>query len=356
MQTVTEEVRDDLGRIVKRTREQRQDVPQNSVISTRGEVTLLRSERKKGSAKYPGFIINCHFVYRVRNFADRATVANYVFPLSRGQSKFDNFIVLVNGMDQSAHLNLDAEGASWSMPMAPGQENEVAISYTSQGLQRFYYQISDEREIRDFLLTLTLPDIPRKEINYPEGCIPPTEIGVTADQRGSVLRWQLNRALTTRGMGIALPNPTQPGQQVALVLRYVWHGGILLLVTLAMTAILLGRGFTVVTTALVGGVFTGEFMLLAALCDLFPSFWMPWLLSAAIAVILTSLILGGYKAPKPMLALPIVFMAIYPLLALPEDINTALLTGMDVLTIVYLAILSLICLRGNTRSAPMTIT
>ena len=347
MQPVSDEVRDELGRIVKRTQLQRIDVPQNSITSTRGEVTLTRSERKKGSAKYPGFVLQCHFIYRVRNFADRATTADYSFPLSPGQSKFDNFIVLMNGEDQSAHLNLDSEDASWSMPMTPGQENVVDISYTSQGLQRFYYQVSDAREIRDFLLTLNLPDIARKDINYPEGCIPPSTISPTAHGRGSVLSWQLNRALTTRGMGIALPNPAQPGQQVALVLRYAWRGGMLLLVTLAITGIVLGRGFSVLSLALVGGVFSGEFMLLAALCDLFPTFWLPWALTAVVAVVLSFFILGGRKTPRPLLLLPIIFMAIYPLLALPEEINTSLLTGMDVLTIVYLAILGVMSMRGK---------
>lgn len=351
MQPVSDEVRDELGRIVKRTHNERVEVPQNSVTSTRGEMTLTRSERKKGSAKYPGFILQCHLVYHVRNFAERDTIADYAFPLSHGQSKFDNFIVLVNGVDQSGHLNLDSDGATWSMPMTPGQENTVDVSYTSQGLQRFYYQVSDAREIRDFLLTLTLPDIARKDINYPEGCIPPTTIGATANGHGSVLSWQLNRALTTRGMGIALPNPVQPGQQVALVLRFAWRGGMLLLVTLAITGIVLGRGFSVLTMALLGGVFAGEFMLLAALCDLFPSFWLPWLLTAALAVVLSYLILGGRNTPKPMLLLPIIFMALYPLLALPEDINTSLLTGVDVLSIVYLAVLGMMSMRGKAAIA-----
>ena len=79
MQPVTEEGRDELGRIVQHTHMERRDVPQNSVTRTRGDVTLTRSERKKGSAKYPEFIVQCNFVYRVRNFANRDTIADFIF-------------------------------------------------------------------------------------------------------------------------------------------------------------------------------------------------------------------------------------------------------------------------------------
>lgn len=74
LQPVTEEVRDNLGRIVKRTHMEQRDVPQNSITSTRGDIKLSRSERMKGSAKYPGFVVQCRFIYRVHNFADRSTL------------------------------------------------------------------------------------------------------------------------------------------------------------------------------------------------------------------------------------------------------------------------------------------
>ncbi|HEY3378980.1 MAG TPA: hypothetical protein VGL77_15955 [Armatimonadota bacterium] len=345
MRPVTEEVKDELGRIIMRTRMERVDVPQNSVTRTRGDVTLTRSERQKGTAKYPGFFLQCHFLYTVKNFANRQTEAEFTFPLSPEQSKFDHFTVLVNGQDQSAHLNLDAYSASWTLPMSPGQVDSVDISYDSQGLQRFYYQVADVREIRDFVLALNLPDIPPKSINYPEGCIPPTTIAPANQGRGSLLTWKLDRALTTRGMGVALPNPAQPGELVARVLRSAWRGGMLLVVTLVLTAIVLGLGFSVLRTALIAGIYVGEFMALAALTDVFPAFWLPWALTALVAIILSALVLGGRKASGLLLALVVIFMALYPLLALPEDISPSLLLGMDVLIIIYLAVLGALALR-----------
>jgi hypothetical protein len=340
---VTEEVRDQFGRIVTRTRMETRYVPQNSITRTRGEVTLHRSERMKGTARYPGFTLDVAFDYTVRNFADRRTDAHFDFPLSPEQTMFDGFTVRVNGQDMSSRLQFDPYDVTWTLPMDPGQVDEVSVTYRSRGLQRFYYQVSDVREIRDFLLTLRLPDIPLREINYPEGCITPTS--KQAANGGSVLEWRLDRALTTRGMGVALPEPAQPGALVARVLRYAWHGGMLLLVTVVITAIALGLGFNVLRIALLGAVFVGEFMFLAAVSDYVPSFWLAWAVAAVLAIGAAVLILGGRRAPFPLLWLPVVFMGLYPLLALPRDAAPSLLLGIDVLTVLYLAALGIIALR-----------
>ena len=38
--------------------------------------------------------------------------------------------------------------------MLPGQQSQVTVTYTSRGMDSFYYQIPTQREIRDFELTL----------------------------------------------------------------------------------------------------------------------------------------------------------------------------------------------------------
>lgn len=345
---VKEEVRDQFGRVVTRERWDERYIDQNSVAATRGEVTLTRSERQKGSARYPGYKIDCRFRYNVKNYAERATTANFVFPLSPGQSLFDKFTVFVDGVDMSARLHTDPYSITWDLPMQPGEAKEVEIAYRSRGLERFYYQVSDVREIRDFLLTLRLPDIPHGDINYPEGCIPPTE-GISAlnGGRGSELSWRFEHALTTRGMGIALPRPEQPGEHISRVLRYAWRGGMLLLVTLAVTLLALGQGFSVPRMALLAGVYVGEFMLLAALSDHVPSFWLAWAVAAVGAMVLATVLLGGRRMPVPALMLLVIFLGLYPLLTLPEEWSASLLLGVDVLTIVYLAVLGGLALRQS---------
>jgi hypothetical protein len=103
--------------------------------------------------------------------------------------------------------------------MTPGQELDLTISYNTRGLDCFSFQIPEAREIRDFRLSITVDGIRLQDVNYPEGCLPPKEKPVeTPDGKGVVLAWSFDRAITTAGMGIALPAQEQPGSSAALVL------------------------------------------------------------------------------------------------------------------------------------------
>src|SRR6185295_3693440 len=85
------------------------------------------------------------------------------------------------------------------------------IAFTSRGMSSWYFQVREPGEIRDFLLTITLPDVPKGRLNNPEGCMTPTAIKPTLDNLGSILTYRLDHAITSKGMGIALPPPPQPG-------------------------------------------------------------------------------------------------------------------------------------------------
>ncbi|HOS44746.1 MAG TPA: hypothetical protein PK794_13740, partial [Armatimonadota bacterium] len=100
-------------------------------------------------------------------------------------------------------------------------------------------------------------------------------------------------------------------------------------------------------------VFVGEFMLMAAISDYVPSYWLAWALAALPAIGAAYLILGGRRAPFPLYWLPVVFMGLYPLLALPREVAPSLLLGMDVLTVLYLAVLGILALRRTPEAPPL---
>jgi hypothetical protein len=77
-------------------------------------------------------------------------------------------------------------------------------------LSDWYFQVREPREIRDFILTLNLPDLPKGKLDYPEDCMTPTQIEPANDSLGC--------ALTGKGMGIALPKLPQPGAATRAVL------------------------------------------------------------------------------------------------------------------------------------------
>ena len=115
--------------------------------------------------------------------------------------------VLVDGHELGPDLRVEGEALRWERTMAPGDAVTVTIGYATRGVEHFYYQIPVPREIRDFTLAMRVADLPLADVNYPEGCLTPSVID--EDGEDVVLRWELDRSLTTAGMGIALPRPVQ---------------------------------------------------------------------------------------------------------------------------------------------------
>jgi len=330
-------------------------IEQNSMVKTRSAVTIKMDYRRKGSAYYTCFEDQCDFTYTVKNFSDRKTTANFRFPMSRGQTLFLDFQVLVDGQDFSDHLSFRGSDVCWSIPMVSGQQATVQVRYRSRGMETWYYQITKAREIRDFKLVMTLPDVPRERLNYPEGCLTPTEIAPALQGRGTVLTWVLDRAVTTRGMGVELPAARQPGDLVARTLQYAWRGAMLLLVGLAVSVLGSGIRIGLLRLALVGGAYCAQFMLVAALSDFPLGFIGALPLGALVALVLSLLALrwpaGAWSlAPACLVAF---FVLVYPLLALPHTAAPALMTGADIGLLVYLAGVYTIHTTASPHLAPM---
>ena len=355
--TVVESVQEELPRSDPEqpprfiTRKVTRQIEQNSIVKTRGAVTIKMNYRRKGSAYYPCFEDDCDFAYTVKNLADVKTTANFRFPLSRGQNLFLDFQVLVDGRDFSDRLNFNDNKVEWSIPMAAGQESTIQVHYTSRGMETWYYQISEAREIRDFKLVIDLPDVPKERLNYPEECLTPTQ--VTPRGNGTVLTWVLNRAVTTRGMGVELPAPRQPGNLVAGMLQYSWRGGMLLLVGLTVSVLggSVRRGL--VRLALVGGAYCVQFMLLASLSDFRLGLVGALPLGALVAILVSLLALRwppGAWSPAPAW-LVVFFVLVYPLLTLPRTAAPALVTGTDIALLLYLAGVYLVRATAHPQSA-----
>ncbi len=303
---------------------QRQEVPQNSITSFKGDVKMELSEREKGYALYSGYIVDVQLDYHVVNDSSLTTDAEFHFPLSQGQTLFENFIIKMDDRDLSSDLRFAPDLVSWVTEMKPHQRSQITITYASRGMDYFYYQIPIQREIRDFSLTLTVDRLPVSLLNYPDGVITPTEIQPTADGRGSILTWNLDRAITVAGMGVALVQPQQPGAQVLRVLVLSPYSLTLLGAMLALTMLIWGMNVRFLDLALVSAVYCMQFLLMAAISDYFFGFWGSLIIGAALTLFLTWLLFR--KLPSRILRsllyiLVAFFSLIYPL--------TGLITGLS---------------------------
>ncbi|NMB58339.1 MAG: hypothetical protein GYA12_04160, partial [Chloroflexi bacterium] len=219
----------------------REQVPENSVQSFKGNVNMTLSNREKGYAYYSGYIIDANYTYDVINDSNLVTEAEFDFPLSPNQTMHENFSIQMDGKDISQQVQYVGDNVHWMVNMQPGQRSTIEVAYTSRGMDTFTYQITNRREIKEFELTLTIDRLPVSLLNYPDGALTPTEIKSTPDRLGSVLTWRLDRAITSAGMGVALITPEQPGAKVLQVLVNSAYGITLLLAVLCLTLLIRGE-------------------------------------------------------------------------------------------------------------------
>jgi hypothetical protein len=199
--------------------------------------------------------------------------------------------------------------------LGPHEELDLAISFKSRGMSQWYFQVTEQREIRDFTLSLTLPDLPRTKLNYPEGCMSPTEIRATTDSRGSVLLYRLDHAISQKGMGISLPTLPQPGATTNAVLEESERGWMLMVATLLLTLALSQNRHAALWAVFFATALAVLFGLLGDFSDLLFGFW-----GTALAVLLPLLlvlaglvkrIVGGKKGNLAAV-LMLVFGLVYP--------------------------------------------
>jgi hypothetical protein len=337
-----------------RTTKQRQPVPQNSIRSFRGSAVMTLSDREKGYAYYSGFILQADYSYEILNDSGYRTDADFSFPLSPGQTIFQDFYVRIEGEDIEPDLRFEPDRVFWARSMSPHEQITVDISYTSRGMDFFYYHIPVQRDIRDFVFTLSVDRLPTSLLNYPDGVLTPTEIRPTPDGAGSILTWRLDKAITTAGMGVALLKPEQPGEKVLRMLVNSPYALTMLGAVLALTMMILGFPVNLLELALMAGAYSVEFLLMSGISDSFLGFWGSLAAGAGLTLFLTFLLFRNKPSRKLKIlvfGLVAVFAVFYPLSGLID--NLLALNSFDHLiqagVVVYLFLLSVSAAKREDR-------
>ncbi len=320
------------------------EVEQNSIQSCHASVELVPNKRQKGSAYYNGFETKFAIEYSVKNDSATVTDAAFSFPLPSNQSMFSGLVFLVDGTDISDDLRVSEDDVRWTAKMDPGETWEVEIRYRTRGMEYFYFQIPEPRQIKDFDLVLTALDLPVKEVNYPGSCIPPTEeIKPTPDGKGSILEWKFDDTITTAGMGISLPKPEQPGERTSAMLSGSSYALMMLLLALALTFILADKPVRLLEIALVAGAYCLMHILAAALSDSFLGFWGSFVIGAGATCALAFVLARHFELFHRycVIGLTAFFSVAYPLLVQVKDFSKPLDLLVMAGIIVYLFFIAL---------------
>ena len=245
----------------------------NPFVAAHHQVTLSQNPRKKGSAFYDGYETDCAFAWKLRNPADTAQQIVLTFPLPAQGAMYDGLVATLNGQDVLPEMQIKDASLVLEREVTPDEVLDFRIAFKSRGLSSWDFQVREAREIRDFTLTLTLPDLPKARLNYPDGCMPPNNIKPTKDNLGSVLTYHLDHALTDKGMGIALPQLAQPGETTRAVLEQTENAWLLVLATLALSLAIAGARHAVLLAILFATGTALAYGLLADFSDLLFVFW-----------------------------------------------------------------------------------
>jgi hypothetical protein len=303
---------------VTRRKTVRHDIRANPFISANHDITLKQNPRKKGSALYGGYETACRFQWQLQNPADRDLNCVLKFPLPAVGAMYDDLTAMLNGKDILSQMELREGALLLTRDIKASESLDLAIAFKSRGMSFWYLQVKEAREIRNFTLTLNLPDLPKSRLNYPEGCMTPTDIKPTADSQGSILTYRLDHAISNKGMGVALPALPQPGAETSAVLGEVERGWLLIFAMLVLGLTLAESKYAVLFSILFAAATACSFGLLADCSDLLFGFW-----PTAALVLLPMLVFLAWLltklAPRPfsnLLAFQLfLFGSAYPVLA-----------------------------------------
>jgi len=251
----------------------RHDINSNPFVSSRHEVVLRQNARKKGSAFYGGYETKCKFAWRLKNPTDRDLKSVLTFPLPANGAMYDDLYATLNGKDILPLMQLTNASLVLARDLKAAEVMDVNIGFKSRGMSYWYIQVKESREIRDFVLTLNLADLPKSRLNYPEGCMTPTEIKPTTDGQGCLLTYRLDHAISNKGMGISLPSLPQPGETTNAVLGEIERSWLLIFALLVLGLTLASVRHAVLLGLLFGAATALAYGMLGDFSDLLFGFW-----------------------------------------------------------------------------------
>lgn len=300
-----------------RKKTQHDSVTGNPFVTARHEITLRQNPRKKGSAFYGGYETDCSFNWKLRNPSDSNQTCALTFPLPAAGAMYDGLEATLNGQDVLPQMQIKDASLFLERDVQPNEALDFHIAFKSRGLSYWYFQVREAREIRDFNLTLNLDNLPKSKLNYPDGCMTPTDVQPSKDGQGCVLTYRLDHALTDKGMGVALPELPQPGETTRAVLNEADDAWLLVFALLALSLTLAQVRHAVLLTILFSTATAFGYGLLADFSDLLFGFWgTAILVLLPLFALLTKLLMRTAPAAgKSLAAQFLLFGVSYPCLA-----------------------------------------
>ncbi len=174
--------------------------------SSKIDVDLDLQHRQKGLLWYSTYKVGFSGVYGFRNTSDKEQTVDFKLNFPTAQAIYDNLTLSVDG--NSVPLTNQHNAATTAFKVAAGKTAQLAVSYSSQGLNEWRYSFgsADVAQVRDFTLRMKTNF---KDIDFPDNTLSPSEKSETAS--GWDLNWSYRSLLSGYQIAMVMPEKLQPG-------------------------------------------------------------------------------------------------------------------------------------------------
>ncbi len=166
----------------------------------------ILQHRQKGLLWYSTYKVDFSGVYGFRNTSDKEQTVNFRLPFPTSQAIYDNLTFTVDGNPVANHNQKNAAKAA--VKVAAGKTAQLAVGYSSQGLNEWRYSFgsAEVAQVRDFNLRMTTNF---KDIDFPDNTLSPSD--KTRQRNGWDLNWSYKSLLSGYQIAMVMPEKLQPG-------------------------------------------------------------------------------------------------------------------------------------------------
>ena len=174
--------------------------------SSKIDVDLDLEHRQKGLLWYSTYKVRFAGVYGFRNPTDKEQTIVFKLQFPTTQAIYDNLNFVVDGTP--AAITNESSAAKTSVKIGPGKTTQLAVGYSSQGLNEWRYSFgrTDVAQVKNFNLKMSTNF---SEIDFPDNTLSPSEKHETS--KGWDLTWSYKSLLSGYQIAMVMPEKLQPG-------------------------------------------------------------------------------------------------------------------------------------------------
>ena len=174
--------------------------------SSRIDVDLDLQHRQKGLLWYSTYKVAFSGLYGFRNTSDKEQTVDFKLQFPTSQAIYDNLTIVVDG--NPVAITNEKNAAIASVKVAAGKTAQLAVGYSSQGLNEWRYNFGagEVAQVRNFTLHMKTNF---KDIDFPDNTLSPSEKIEGAN--GWDLNWSFTSLLSGYQIAMVMPEKLQPG-------------------------------------------------------------------------------------------------------------------------------------------------